>query len=52
MQRSYSLRRTGAHCGSPVLAGRSAGDLAFYEAIRATLALSVPLGMAAARTPL
>jgi hypothetical protein len=41
----FGLAITVAFCG---LVGRSRGDLAFYEVIRSTLGLSVPLGLAAA----
>jgi hypothetical protein len=41
----FGLAITVAFCG---LVGRSRGDLAFYEVIRSTLGLSVPLGLTAA----
>jgi hypothetical protein len=41
----FGLAITVAFCG---LVGRSRGDLSFYEVIRSTLALSVPLGLTAA----
>jgi hypothetical protein len=41
----FGLAITVAFCGT---VGRSRGDLAFYEVIRSTLALSVPLGLTAA----
>jgi hypothetical protein len=43
----FGLAVTVAFCG---VVGSSRGDLAFYEVIRATLMLSVPLGLTAAAT--